>query len=349
MRYLNLLVVFIALTSPFVGAQPLHKYQHHIHNAELMLMAGKFSPALQQYDSAFSFACCPFAVDIYNAMKCASISRDYEKVSLMALRLVNLGCEINFFEKSTFLIGYRQSNLWPGFVKAYSKSREQFVKRNNWALRRDIALLEAMDQYQRVKDYRNTDSIYMQDDKNKKVLVELLRDSFPNEYDYGVFIEHDTTLIPFHPLTLTILHNYGKYTPEMIQGYNKNNVDLTAVLEKAVGKMELPPENFAQLNDVSGLYKKGKGYGQDGILTKIGKKVYYNKWDNGTLVSINTNRAQIGLGPIALEVKKLLYESFTNPHGFILHKSWFTISSYDLAFSEPMIHKVFQYSGFETK
>lgn len=345
----KLISLLAFLVSPVVvWSNNFHGYLSYVDKAEHYIVNDDYKNAQRCYDSAFHEWPKPFAIDLFNDLKCANLNTDYYGVKLIAIRLMGLGCELSFFENPEYLRKFRCTREWKSLMNEYVAIRAKYIKGNNWKLRTEIEQIQVKDQFLRQQDHNYTflrDSIYHADDTIKASLLAIFKRKFPNEYDYGIFLYNDTTLINHHPLHVTILHNYGKFDTAIVHNANTQVFDFTRILIMAVEKGDMHPEDFALLNDRSGKYMKGYGYGQQALLIKINKRLYYDMQGPAVVQDIENNRKNIGLCTRADGRDKLIYAARANNNGFILLKSLFGISDFGIPFTENQIKKMFVDTG----
>ncbi len=181
------------------------------------------------------------------------------------------------------------------------------MSRNNWELRSRIEKLFALDQCLRQQDPNYSylkDSIYALDKLIESEVIGMLHHKYPNEYVCGIFLDNDTTISSYLPLHIVILHNYVCLSEKDAGNLAKCTFDFTTTLLNAVKKGQMHPQEYAYLNDRSGKFNIGEGYGQDGLLTNINGKIYYNNYLTVFQNKIDSARKEIGLPDLASERKK---------------------------------------------
>jgi hypothetical protein len=344
------IMAILLLFLPVVGfCDNFNEYLLYTNKAETFLIQDNYKRAQICYDIAFHSWNKPFAIDIFNSLKCANLNRDYPKVKSLAVRLISLGCELSFFDDPDYLTGFRTSKEWRSLINEYPNIREKYIRNNSWKLRGQIEQIQAKDQFLRRQNPNYTflrDSIYKEDDTIKIELLQLFKHKFPNEYNYGVFLKDDTTLMDYEPLHIILLHNYGKFDTSQVHNANMHTYDFTQILMDAVKKGDMHPEEFALLNDRSGEFMTCGGYGQMSLLTKIKGKLYYDNYAQKANDKFEKNRKEIGLCTQQEGREKLIYDKKKNINKFILRKSTFGIVFWgDDMFSEKMIRNLFIDTG----
>ncbi len=344
-----IVIIALAFLPQHVRSESFQKYLSFINKAESYLVQDDYKRAQISYDFAFHTWGKPFAVDLFNALKCANLNRDYAKVRALAKRLVALGVEISFFENPEYLDSFRRSVEYGLLISEYPDIRLRYLQHNNWKLRTTVEQMLPVDQYLRRMNPVYTflrDSIYKRDDTVKAKLVHLFKNKFPNEYDYGVFMQDDTTVVDWEPLHIVILHNYGKFDTTGGYHFNLSTYDFTPLLIDAVRKGDMHPEEFAMLNDRSGKFMMGHGYGQENMLTKIKNRLYYEKQGEKVIIEIEKNRSDIGICNREQGRQKLIYDAKSNVHKFILRRNAFGVvffSGYE--FPEKVVKNLFVDTG----
>jgi hypothetical protein len=183
------------------------------------------------------------------------------------------------------------------------------------------------------------------DDTVAAAVMAMVRKKFPNEYDYGVFLKDDTTLAYYHPLEIILIHDYNRFDTSVVHGANLRNMDFTPYLQRAVAEGAMHPESFGMLNDRSGGFRIGRGYGQEGLVMKMKGHFYYDKSSEAIGAEIERNRAEAGLCSRELGRAKLIYNVKNNANQFILAKSTFGLTFFDFDMPEKVIKNAFVDSG----
>lgn len=303
-------LIGIFLLCPFLAqSSDFNKYLSFVNKAEAMIVKDEHEKACRYFDSALRVWDKPFAVDLHNYLKCANSVERYNDVKVIAGMLVSLGCDLRFFEQPSSLAKFKTTVFWPELLAEYPDRKMKYVKNNDWKIRLLVERIVAQDQFLRAQNPVYTflkDSIYDNDNDIREMLFEMFKAKFPNEYDYGVFLEDDTTLLPYEPLHLVLLHNYGEFDTSVVHNANTKTHDFTEFLLRSVKMGQMHPQEFAYLNDRSGKFMIGKGYRQaDGFLVKIDGKMFFNNFAKED--EIDTNRAQLGLISYEEEGKKAIY------------------------------------------
>lgn len=318
-----LYIVIISCCFQTALAEIPARYFYYVNSAEKYIITNEYKLAMNSYDSAFEIWQRPFAVDLFNAMKCGSFDSDNVYIKKIAVRLIRLGCESSFFQSPDYLASFRASTEWRDLINEYMALRMNYISHNNFKLRTKIEQLNLKDKMLRNIDHNYTflkDSIYKVDDTVKYELLKLFKNKFPNEYDYGIFLKDDTTLLNYEPLHLIILHNYSDFDTAVIKSANVKNYNFTDILLKEVKLGNMHPQEFAYLNDRSGRYKvDNTGYSQEGIVTKIKDKYYFAKHTLASDEKIDKKRSSIYLDKINEERSKTIY-CIKNENIFILFR-----------------------------
>ena len=346
---MRIIICLLLLLPTALRANDFKAYLSYTNKAESCIVQDNYTQAQHYYDSAFRIWNYPFAIDLSNDLKCANLNKDDTTVKALAARLMAIGCPLSYFQNAEYLSRFRASVQWRSLLNAYPALRLRYSRSVNWRLRTDIEMMQAKDQFFRQQDPNYTflkDSTYRFDDTAKAWLTAILKQKFPTEYDYGVFLRDDTTLMDYEPLHIIILHNWGKFNPKDVPNGNPNTLDFTAVLTTAVEKGQMHPEDYAMLNDRSGEFKHGAGYGQEALLWKLKGGLYYEKTLQKIGDSIEANRKSIGLCTREEGRAKLLYDKTKNTNKFILRKSLFGIISWTTdIFTEKQIKNMFIDTG----
>lgn len=317
-------------------AQSNTDYYQTIEAAETMIVEGDCSEATAEYEKAFTVLDKPFAKDIDNALKCATLNNQFEFSYHWAKQLILLGCDIKYFNEQTTLLPFLESNYWLRLTKEYPQLRLEFINTCNWTLRAKIEELYARDQFWRVKDPNYTvlkDSTFKEDDLIMEELLEIMViNDYPNEYNIGLFFRQDT-IIDYSPIQMIVLHNYVD-NPK----HYKSGIDLTQQLQEQIKKYKFHPDAFAYLNDRSGAYRIGEGFEREGLIWKLNGKFYAEKKGAEWINNVDERRKKLGMDTLKNDRQKAVYQTTINARFNFFHER--IISIIDLP--QPMIDKYFE-------
>lgn len=206
-----LLIIFFSETA--CDRMPIRNYSTYynfIHIAENEILLKKYESSLSNYKEAFKSVETPFAIDYYNAAICAihtnSIDLSYKYMD----KLVQKGCNINFFNQKVFDTLRKNSKGWQQFKSNYNRNKHIFEQKINLELREQVINLVKRDQQQYCKPNRalHIDSIHYVNEVVKNEFNELIQQKgFPSEHLIGLEIINDT-IISTSMTHVLLLHQY---------------------------------------------------------------------------------------------------------------------------------------------
>ncbi len=274
-------------------------YYPLINKAELAITEGKQAIALTNYLEAFNKVPEPFSKDLYNAALCAAISNNTKIAVVLCKSLVLKGTEITFILAQNAFRALEQSQEWQAFIESYPALRKMFLLKVNMPLRKELELMWARDQHYRIKPnglliYKDT--IKAIDRENIRDLKRIIdKYTFPDESLIGV--ENPLEAPPFH----SILYHHCQNT-----GNNSSSglADFPNVLIDAVKHGQLSPHRYAAYADI-----QGKPIYGNTTFYRIGKngELRYLKMKESEIKRMNKKRISIGLAPIGVYRKKVLF------------------------------------------
>jgi hypothetical protein len=235
-----------------------------------------------------------FARDIHNAIRCAVLSRDYEKAFYFGKKLAQKGVKKEYFNSKIFSL-LRKNNGWNGFISDYDSLFTESQNKRNITLKERIEQLVEEDQ----KDYglesrKEPKVLYETTERVTNKLIELLKkEGYPSEEKIGVYVKNDTVLITSPDYHVLIRH--------AIQQKPENLTILNELLNKSIEMHEYDskrsPNNIMPYNSCFHIYKGN---------------LYNSK----------------SCGKNDLAVKKIMFR-FNNPNGFIMDYGNFIVSEYN--------------------
>lgn len=309
-------------------------YNAKINLAESFIIEEEFSKALNQYRKCFSSFNKPFAKDLDNALNCAVKAKDFKTCSDITKKLLAIGCNVDFFRKQKSLSDFVKSKEWFKLLESSVYFQTQYYKNNNWALRAKIEELIARDQSWRNLDPHYTtlkDSTFNEDNHIMEELLSIMENEYPDEYEIGVFLRSDT-IIAYSPLNIILLHNYSNN-----KDY-KEGIDLTEVLIKHVEAMHMPVDVFAYLNDRSGEYKMGNGFGREGLVWLLDGEYCFEIMEDDWKAQMNKRRKEFGMEDLDLSRKKVLFEHTKDSSFHFFHDT----PLFSASMPEAIVKKFFQ-------
>ena len=302
-RLIYLTSTFVLFTKfNFVFAQNIDYQKHYypqINKAELAIIEGQISVALDYYLEAFNKVPSPFAKDIYNAALCAVSNNNKNIFFLLSEQLILKGTDITFIIAQKAFRQFEGSQEWELFISKYPDLRKRFLFNVNMPLRKELELMWARDQHFRIKPdgyliYKDTiKAIDKENIAQLKYIVE--KYGFPSETLIGV--DNPLSAPPYHSIIYHHCQSTGK-------NGSAGLADLPNILLEAVKYGKLSPSRYAAYADI-----QGKPIYGNTTFYRIGKEgeLRYLKMEEKEIRKINRKRVSIGLEPIGDYRKKVLF------------------------------------------
>lgn len=161
----------------------LKTYHPKINTAELLVVDGKYTDALAQYQKAFAAVPRGFMKDYFNAAVCATYLGDANNTYKYLLEVAGKGISLDFIKDETAFMGIQQDPNWRNFEKEYLAKKREFEQKINKSLKDKLAKIVERDQWFRVRNPEAfADSIVKVDKQNATELDYLIaRYGFPSE------------------------------------------------------------------------------------------------------------------------------------------------------------------------
>lgn len=178
-----LLLGFVAQQTFAQEINYLKTYHPKINTAELLVINGKYTDALDQYQKAFAAVPRGFMKDFFNAAVCATYLGDATNTYKYLLEVAGKGISLDFIKDETAFMRIQQDPNWRNFEKEYLAKKREFDLKINKALKDKLAKITERDQLFRVRNPEAfADSITKVDKQNATELDYLItKYGFPNE------------------------------------------------------------------------------------------------------------------------------------------------------------------------
>jgi hypothetical protein len=296
----KILFYLLLLTFKILASSDNYKaYYFQINRAEVSICNTNYALALMNYDSAFSNVKIGFACDYYNAVVINTRLKKYDTAILYCEKLVQLGCDMKYFALKNTFKPLRITPYWQLFIQNYPQNRKLFEKRIS---RKDRIIVEQWLEFDqsrfRLRNVISDDSINKTSwELSKLVKIYLSKNNYPSEKKIGIFISNDT-----------IIENNSSVIFRHF--YQTKNFEFTPILQKAVFKGLIRPEEFIAWHDIEFQSKQKKsGYGTEPYIA-INGTVYFNS-NKKNIENINTNRLGVYAESFDDYCKKIIFQKFT--------------------------------------
>lgn len=303
-------------------------YLYKIYDAEDAIIESKYEKALAIYLEAFELKKEKiFTEDLFNALKCALLTKEIEQSWLLADKLAKTGVGSVFmkkyFERTLSILDERRFEL---VCNAAAASKEYFAQKNKLLLD-TLQKLYDEDQYyhtlwlKRQMEGINADSIhqdatYILMSKEDKRLSKSLKAVYDegrtlSEFELGAYIEDDSTLVNARGFTIIIIHNY--------QGSKNADTLFSSILRSQIEQGDIKPIYLANLSDQNWTnWKDDYGCGLGGLICKD-NLIYFRKqaYQSGlTNEKLEQNRKKIHLDSMESQLKRVVFVHTANTERF---------------------------------
>ena len=161
----------------------LKTYHPKINTAELLVIDGKYTDALDHYQKAFAAVPRGFMKDYFNAAVCATYLGDANNTYKYLLKVAGKGISIDFIKDEAAFMGIQKDVNWRNFEKEYLAKKREFDLKTNKSLKEKLANIVERDQSFRVRNPEAFADSILKDDKQNATELDYLiaRYGFPSE------------------------------------------------------------------------------------------------------------------------------------------------------------------------
>ena len=152
----------------------LKTYHPKINTAELLVIDGKYTDALHQYQKAFAAVPRGFMKDYFNAAVCATYLGDANNTYKYLLEVAGKGISLDFIKDETAFMGIQQDPNWRNFEKEYLAKKREFDLKTNKSLKDKLAKIVERDQRFRVLNSEAFADSIVKDDKQNATELDYL-------------------------------------------------------------------------------------------------------------------------------------------------------------------------------
>lgn len=287
-------------------------YHQRVIHAEDLIVQGKYSDALQQFEELFDRYGYVFLKDYKVAAQLALFTKDEAKAfKFMKLGILD-GWTLDEITADKFLKPLQKEKEWPTIISQYDTLRNDYDKRINQQISTEIHEMFKKDQrldlpyYLRIGQKAKERYANRKFAPNSEKQIARLNEIF-NNYGYP-----GEKLIGNEIWTLTILIHHNSISA----GYVRNDTLYPALKPKlfdAVAKGEMSPDDYALIEDwyvgVKSKWKEG-AYG------------YVTTLANRDSVKTNTLRQRIGLCPIEIRNRLVDIQEQTGMNFYLDGTMW---------------------------
>jgi hypothetical protein len=186
----RLILLILSFVSQLTFAQEINylkTYHPKINTAELLVINGKYTDALAQYQKAFATVPRGFMKDYFNAAVCATYIGDANNTYKYLLEVAGKGISLDFIKDETAFMGIQQDPNWRNFEKEYLAKKREFEQKVNKNLKDKLAKIVERDQWFRVRNTEVSADTIAKIDKQSATELDYLiaRYGFPSEDTIG--------------------------------------------------------------------------------------------------------------------------------------------------------------------
>lgn len=271
-------------------------YHSLINQAELFITKLDHKSAIKFYLEAFKYLKKPFEKDIYNAVLCGIYSENLSLATELSKYLVQMGCELEFFNRKPFDRMKVERKRWKKFVKDFPRNRELYNENINFELNDKIAKLHQIDQ----ENYRNRD-IYgivlpaSQDSVMNEVVRIIKEIGYPNNWNTGLNIRSTQSIDILGNIWVLVLHIYQS-SPLLAN-------EISPILKNEVLKGRLLPSIYSEWED----YRQSRPVYGSKIIFATPTGYFMENLDAQAIEKYNCKRIEINDNPYEDALAKLIY------------------------------------------
>jgi len=161
----------------------LKNYHPTVNRAELAIMVGDYSQALEQYNLAFKDISSGFMKDYFNAAVCATYLGNASLTYHYLLKVASKGISLDFIKDEVAFGAIQQDSAWRTFEKQYLAEKRIFDQKINRSLKKQLDSLVLIDKKIRAKGMEfSEDTLIQTDNLNALALQKIIKkNGFPNE------------------------------------------------------------------------------------------------------------------------------------------------------------------------
>jgi hypothetical protein len=296
--YTLTLLLFISFSATY--AQNYFDYHKLVAKAENDILAGKNNRALHKFEKLFESYDFVYAIDYFTAAQLAATTEQSGRAINYLRKGITRGIRLKLITDNEILRDLQTHTEWKQFVLDYEGLRQIYLRSIDQKLCEKVKALFESDLLV-TRDIAGTEKFSTslvgikhkkQIRRNGEALIDLiLQHGFPGERLIGLEeCANSITDEEEHIIGNNVMLNAKMVFMMLMHYYSEPNRDINAILYREVKKGNLPPDQYAIIQDY--LTEWGNG--------RFGDYKYYNQsrteLENGEERAINERRSVIGLG-----------------------------------------------------
>jgi hypothetical protein len=247
---ISILLILLSEVGQCNTSKELKSYYELTNQAELFICHGQIKRSLDTYKNAFRMSSNHYSLDLYNATLLALKLKDFKTAYQLSMNLAKKGIGEPFFEKKSEFIPLKEHNNkdWIKLLSVASIQRKYFTRKNK-ELNEKLLDLFTKDQEVHLRNLRNDPSLSeemlnsIDDSISKKLYGIIMENGLLSEFDLGIQIENDTTILSIPQFYIIIRHNF--------QGIKKYDTLFNQVCMQSLSKGILHPYVYANMRDAN--------------------------------------------------------------------------------------------------
>ncbi len=227
--YISFLVVFVFFQLKVSSKETqMYLYYKYSNLAEIFICKNEYSKALNSYKSAFSESKISFAIDIQNAIVCATICNNPKEIMYLCELLSKKGVGKNYFSQEIFK-KYQNDKSFQKIINNAEIIKNKFKNNNEIFINKYETLIKNDSLYNK---YRHDSLLHMHQlpdyvqllfERNTKSLLNLINEyGYYGENNIGVLLVNDTSFVKFHRANVILIHYLQMGTNPVLKDEIKN-------------------------------------------------------------------------------------------------------------------------------
>lgn len=328
MKHIQIAILIFMSHPAFAQSFDYRSYNQLVNKAELEITDNKFLEAFGNYNSAFRIKDKPFVQDLYNASICAVKANKVTEAMNLCKKLADAGVGGKFLNRKSIYAPLKKLDSWDEIVRQADSKRAKFQSEN-----RDLLhLLDSMAaKDQRLNQEWRAAGLTMETPERKQMdltydtlsqdLYNLFNSiGFISEQMIGAVVKDDTTLEYWLPANIIVVHNY--------QSRRVGDTLFRPILYKAIEQGLIKPEYVAHIEDFGSNNIGRPDYGTAHSYMLYKCNVYLDHYAKESFPAADENRKQIGMGPVADDLKKILFKISNPENEFMIRANYSKIGSF---------------------
>lgn len=308
MSKFGLILFIVSYTFSISYSQNYQLYHKGVVCAEKNILKKNYKEALFTLDSLFKRHDFVFAIDYFTAAQLASTLQQYERAIGYLKDGASSGITKKLVEGNNILQTLSKHDAWKNYEESYDALREEYLAGIDWELCEKLNKLFQvdLDMTTQLTEASNLKASFIdlkwrkQIKKNGHELLDIIQEhGFPGERLVGLD-ECDESFDPNGEAIVgrTVLLNSKMAFVMLMHYYRSPHDDINDVLLKEVRKGNMPPSQYAVIQD----------YLTEATDPKYSVYKYYNQWrirlKKREEKEINERRTDIGLGEYHHKIAK---------------------------------------------